>query len=253
MRTPTNIVSTNWSGAVITATSGESFSTVSAQWKVPTVGQVPIESVKTSDVAEWVGIDGYKSADVCQAGIQETVHTSAKGHTNVSCFAFDEWYPAASHSIPAAAFHVHPGDTINVTVETTGAGATEATFIFDDVTTGKTYDTSLTAPGGTSLQGNSAEVIVETPEWISGNHVSQPLLSDFVNSPVVFQDVSATYLGGSAANLSSAQSIGMWTNDVPGFNGVYVQEADGSVQPMSDSVAVTENNYWAAHHSYWDL
>jgi hypothetical protein len=244
MTTPTNIASTNWSGGVFTAGSGESFKAVSAQWVVPTVTQVPVESAKASDVAEWVGIDGYKSADVCQAGIQETVQTSANGQTTTSCSAFVEWYPAASITIPASSFEVSPGNTVKVTVETAGAGSTEATFIFDNETTGQIYDTSLTAPAGTSLVGNSAEVVVETPEWSIGGHTSQPLLSDFLNSPVVFQDVSATYQGGAAASLSSAQSIGMWTDHVPGLVGSYVQEAYGSIQPASDTVSVTENNYW---------
>jgi hypothetical protein len=257
MTTPTNIESTNWSGAVMTAASGKSFSTVSAEWVIPTVAQLPIKGVATSDIAEWVGIDGYNSADVCQAGVIEIAQTS-NGKTTVSCEAFAEWYPAAAIILPASSFQVNPGNTIKVTVETTGAGATTATLILDDITTGKILDVSLTAPGGTSLQGNSAEVVVETPEWSSGNQVSQPLLSDFLNSPIVFNDVSATYAGGSTASLSSAQTIGMWTNDVPGVQG-YVQEAYGSIQPTSDSVTVTEDDYWPAtlvgsgggHHYYF--
>ena len=243
MTTPTNIESTNWSGAVITAGSGESFSTVSATWVVPTVSQVPITGVTISDVAEWVGIDGYNSSDVCQAGILETVQTSGS-QTTISFSAWVEWYPASADIISASSFQVNPGDTIEVTVETTGAGATKATFILDDETTGQIYDTSLTAPSGTKLQGNCAEVVVETPELISGSQVSQPLLTDFLNSPVVFQGVSATYSNGLAASLSSAQSIGMWTDNVPGSNGSSVQEAYGSVQP--GSVTVTEDDYWPA-------
>lgn len=243
MTTPTDITSSNWSGAVIAAGSGESFSTISAQWLVPTVAQVPINGVMTSDLAEWVGIDGYLSADVCQAGVLEIVQTSANGQTTVTCEAFDEWYPAYANIIPASSFQVNPGDTIAVTVETSGAGATAALFILDDETTGQTYERNLTAPSGTSLQGNSAEFVVETPEWTSGDQVSQPLLSDFLNSPVVFHGVSATYSGGSAASLSSAQSIGMWTEDLPGSNG-YAQEAYGSIQPTSDSLTVTEDDYW---------
>ena len=246
MTKPTNLESTNWSGAVLTAHSGESFSTISAQWVVPKVTQVPIDSVKTSDVSEWVGIDGYNSGDVCQAGVMEVAHTSANGHTTITCSAWDEWYPAVADMIPAASFHVKPGNTIKVTVETTGAGATEATFIFDDETTGKTYETSLSAPKGVSLHGNSAEVVVETPEWISDGTVSQPLLSDFIKSPVTFHDVSAMYADGAAASLSSAQSIGMWTDDVPGSDGSYVQEAYGAVHPAHDSVAVIEDDYWTA-------
>jgi Peptidase A4 family len=137
MTTSTNIASTNWSGAVLTAASRESFSTVSAEWVVPTVSQVPIKGVTTSDVSEWVGLDGYNSADVCQAGILETVQTSVHGGTRISCSAFDEWYPTGSSSIAASSFRVNPGDTIKVTVETAGVGATKASFVFDDVTTGK--------------------------------------------------------------------------------------------------------------------
>jgi hypothetical protein len=242
MTTTTSIESTNWSGAVITATSGHSFGTVSAEWVVPNVTQV--KGVTTSDIAEWVGIDGYQSNDVCQAGVIETVQTSANGQVTVSCSAFAEWYPASADIISASSFKVNPGDKISVEVETTGAGATKATFIFDDMTTGKTYDISLTAPSGTSLKGNSAEFIVETPELISGHQVTQPLLSDFLNSPVVFQDVSAMYSNGSSASLSSAQTIGVWTDDVSGSYGSYVQEAYGGIQTASDSVTVTEDDYW---------
>jgi len=248
MTAPTNIESTNWSGAVITAPSGESFSTISAEWVVPTVTQVPIKGVTTSDIAEWVGIDGYNSADVCQAGVLETVQTSAAGKITITCEAFVEWYPGAAIIIPASSFAVSPGNTIEVTVETSGKGATTATVILDDVTTGQTDDVSLTAPKGTSLQGNSAEVVVETPEWISGNQVSQPLLTDFLNSPVVFKDVGATYSNHSAASLSSAQSISVWTDEVPGSHG-YVEEASGSIQPKSDTITVTENDYWPAPSS----
>src|SRR5579863_4733642 len=99
MTQPTNLVSTNWSGAVLTAHSGESFSTVSAEWEVPKVKQVAIESVKTSDISEWVGIDGFNSKDVCQAGVMEVVHTLANGHKTVACSAWDEWYPAYSQNV----------------------------------------------------------------------------------------------------------------------------------------------------------
>ncbi len=216
---------------------------------MPKVTQVPIESVKTTDISEWVGIDGFNSSDVCQAGVMEVVHTLANGHQSVTCSAWDEWYPAYSQNISAASFHVKPGDIINVTVQTAGAGSTEANFIFHDVTTGKSYETSLHAPSGVSLQGNSAEVIVETPEWISGGSVSQPLLSDFASTPVAFHDVSAIFAGGAAASLASAQSIGMWTNDVPGANGSYVQEAYGAIHPAYDSVRVVEDDYWALSHN----
>jgi len=244
MTTSTNVTSTNWSGAVIQAASGQSFSTVSAQWTVPTVSQIPTRGVTTTDLASWVGLDGYKSNDVAQAGIQETVTTGANGITTASYSAWDEWYPAGSNDISSSAFKVDPGDTVKIGVETTGAGATKATFLYDNETTGQTYQTSLTAPSGTSLTGNSAEFVVETPEFSNGFSTYQPLLTDFLGSPIVFEDASATYAGGSAASLSSALTIGMETNGLSGVP-AYAQEAYGSVSASADTVAVTEDDYWA--------
>jgi hypothetical protein len=209
---------------------------------------VPAGNTTLSDVSEWVGIDGYNSSDVCQAGVQETVQTVG-GKASVSVSAWDEWYPAGANTIAASSFSVNAGDTIKITVQTLGAGSSTASFIFDNVTTGRTYDASLTAPKGTTLAGNSAEVVVETPEWTSGNQTSQPLLADFLNTPVTFKDIAATYKGGAAASLSSALSIGMETNAAPGSKGTYVQEAYGSVNAGADSVSVTENDYWGSSSS----
>lgn len=238
--------STNWSGAVLQAPAGQSFSTISAEWVVPKVSQVPGQNM--TDAAEWVGLDGYNSNDVCQAGVLEVVQKGAHGATSVSYTAWDEWYPNAANLISPSDFAVNPGDTIKVSVETTGAGATQATFLFDDLTTDKTYTTGLTAPTGVSLEGNSADFVVETPYWSSGNWSYQPLLTDFLDSPVVFHDASATYASGGSASLSSAIPFAMVSNDVPGAWGSYVQEAYGSVS--GNTVSVNEDPYWAAPAKY---
>jgi Peptidase A4 family len=133
------------------------------------------------------GLDGATSSDVCQAGVLETVQTTPGGNTIVSCSAWDEWSPAAINTISSSDLTVNPGGTVRVTAETVGKGSTSAAFLFDDVTTGQTYQTGLTAPSGTSLQGDSAEFVVETPEWQYGNMTFQPLLADIVPSPVTFQ------------------------------------------------------------------
>ena len=149
----------------------------------------------------------------------------------MTCSAWDEWYPVGSNTILPNAFTVDPGDT----VETTGAGATKTSFLFDNVTTGQPYQTSLT--------GNSAEFVVETPEWSNGLFTSQPPLSEF-SSPIVFSDASATYTNsGTNAGLSNTLTIGMntsaETSGVPGVaNGT--QEAYGTVSASADTVTVTE-------------
>ena len=240
----TTLLSTNWSGAVIPAAAGQSFATVSAEWVVPKVSQPPIRGLSLTDASEWVGLDGYQSSDVCQAGILETVQTVA-GKTTVSCTAWDEWYPNYATMIPSSAFAVNPGDEVRITVETLGAGSTTAGFLFDDVTTGKTYQTSLTAPPGVSLAGNAAEFVVETSELASGRSVFQPLLADFA-SPVVFQGAAASYASGTQAGLSGAIPIDLVSNAVPGVPPWdYVQEAYGSVSTAADTVTVTEDPYWS--------
>lgn len=233
-----NLLSSNWSGAVIPATAGKNLATVSAQWVVPPVSQVPGQSF--TDASEWVGLDGYTTSDVCQAGVLETVQTTPGGSTIVSCSAWDEWSPAAANTVPPSNLTINPGDTIRVTVETLGKGSTSAAFLFDNMTTGQTYQTALTAPTGTSLQGDSADFVVETPEWQYGNATFQPLLADFVPSPITFQQASATYTDGSSASLSSGLTIGMVTNIGPG---VPVEEATGAIQPNA-AVTVTVNPYW---------
>ena len=245
MTTPTNMTSTNWSGAVVQAGVGQSFSGVSAEWTVPTVSQVPLRSVATSDAASWVGLDGFSSNDVAQAGIQQLVTTGANGHSQVTDYAWDEWYPAGSNNVSSALFKVDPGDTVKITVETAGVGSTTASFLFKDVTTGQAYQAGLTAPAGTSLLGDSAEWVVETPEFSNGFATSQPPLADFLATPVVFQDAVASYSDGAAASLSGADTISMESYGDPGIPN-YTPEAYGSVSAATDSVTVTEDNYWAS-------
>jgi hypothetical protein len=38
--------------------------------------------------------------------------------------------------------------------------------------------------------------------------------------------------------------MGMFTDDIPGSHGSNVQEAYGSIQAGSDTITVTENDYW---------
>ena len=79
----------------------------------------------------------------------------------------------------------------------------------------------------------------------SNGHTTQPLLSDFLNTPVVFQDASATFSApyqGIAASLSSAETISLLSGNV--------QEAYGTIQAGSDSVTVTEDDYWAPSSSH---
>jgi hypothetical protein len=212
------LLSTNWSGVILTPASSHSFATVSAEWTIPQVSQVPGQSI--TDIAEWVGLDGYNSSDVCQAGVNEEVVTVG-GRTTISCSAWDEWYPAGSKALNVA---VAPGNTVSVTVATGGRGSDVATITFDNVSTGKGTTVTLIAPGHTSLVGNSAEFICETPELgTSYGAVMQPLACDF--TPVIFSSAVATYAGGGTDSDLYGTPVALVFDD----RGQWTQEAYGSL------------------------
>ena len=245
MTTPDTLTSTNWSGAQIQAPAGQSFNTVSGQWTVPTVSQVPNNTTGISELATWVGLDGSNGAnEVCQAGVQADVTTSASGQTAVRYYAWDEWVPNVENQISPSVFEVNPGDTINISVVTTGAGATQATFLFDDKTDAQTYQTTLTAPTGVSLAGSSAEWVAEAPLNEIGSSTIQPQLSNYGGTPVLFSDVNATFEGGGAASLAAAEDINMVSDGMYGLpDGIAI--AYGGVLPATDSILSTEADYWS--------
>lgn len=213
------ITSDNWSGDVISAASGHSFSKVSAEWTIPQVSQVPGQSLTA--ISEWVGIDGYLSNDVCQAGVFEAVST-VNGNSTVTCSAWDEWYPLGSNTLPVA---VKPGDIVQVTVSTSGKGANTAQITFDDVSTKKSFSTALVAPRGTTLAGNCADFVVETPEVSSNGRISQPLACDF--TPVVFSSTLAAYSNGQDVSDTSGNVFAVGSPNISGSS--WTEEAVGSI------------------------
>jgi hypothetical protein len=232
------IVTSNWAGAIIPAAAGKNFSSISAQWVVPAMTQVPISGIGQSQASMWVGLDGTSSsADVCQAGVLASVTTNANGLPAVSYQAWGEWYPGASVPVPSGDFTVDPGDTIKVTVATLGEGSTQAVFVYDNETTNQLFAMRLNAPAGVSLKGDTAEAVVETPTYHYGDSGYMPLLSDFQATPVSFQNTIAQYSDGSLVGPSSAIPFEM------ADYGAY--EAFGTVQPGSNTVNVFENTYWA--------
>jgi hypothetical protein len=135
--------SVNWSGYV--AQSG-TYTSVSGTWIVPSISN---PSVNSAD-ATWVGIGGVKSRDLIQAGT-ELVPTNTGGEE------YRAWYellPGNSQAIPLA---VSPGDSVSVSI--TQDGGDEWLISFNDNTTGKSYQTSVTYNSSLS----SAEWIEELP------------------------------------------------------------------------------------------
>ncbi len=195
--------SSNWSGGVVFAPSGKSFSWVQGDWVVPDV-DAPTQN-QWYYCASWIGLDGDGTGDVCQAGIECEVYRSGTSITR-HIYPWWEWFPESEVAITN--FTVNPGDMVTCLIcAGPGAGATKATVYFTNRTTGDTTSVGFAAPAGTSLSGNSAEWIVEAPT-VNG---AQSSMADYGE---VFFSVCEAFLGtvgsgGTTVNGGTGDNINM--------------------------------------------
>lgn len=193
--------STNWSGGVVFAQAGTSFTWVQGDWVVPDV-DAPTEN-QWYYCASWIGIDGDGSGDVCQAGVECEVYRSGNSVTR-NVYPWWEWYP--DFEVAITNLPVNPGDMLTMLLCTSGAGATSASLFVTNRTTGDSTSLSFTAPQGTSLTGNCAEWIVEAPT-VGG---TQSAMADYGE---VFFSVcdawnGATVDGGTGDNIDMTDGSG---------------------------------------------
>jgi len=179
--TPSNSVSArsyNWSGYVNydNATKPFAKSSIYAYWIVPVAQhafghRLPVGWDYSS---QWVGIDGWTSSDVLQAGTE--VDSYLLGSTKATFYAaWIEWYPFNEYRI--SNFSVAPGNEMFVEVWNTSPTVGHAYLV--NITTQQSVAFTFDAPAGTQLVGDSAEWIVERPGISSGmapltNYVACP-------------------------------------------------------------------------------
>jgi len=150
-----NATSTNWSGAAIFAPAKKPYRFVGGQWTVPSPN-APNDG--TFYASEWVGIDGWNSSDVLQAGT-ETQITKFWFFTATQVYTWWEWFPAGEVKI--SNLPVSPGDVMYCLI--CADSTTHATVSFSNQSTGVGTRFDITAPSRTALIGNVAEWIVERP------------------------------------------------------------------------------------------
>lgn len=179
---PTNavdITSSNWSGYVDynDATKPFAKSYIYAYWTMPVAQHAFGDGLPPGwdYSAQWVGIDGYASPDVLQAGTEADAYLANSVQASFYA-AWIEWYPSSELRI--SNFAVAPGDEMFVEVWNTSATVGNAYLI--NITTQQAVAFTFDAPpGGTTLVGNSAEWVVERPAISGGlapltNYVSCP-------------------------------------------------------------------------------
>ena len=195
---PANATSNNWSGAADFSGRGTPYTWVAGQWTVPNPHAPSAGSFYSS---QWVGIDGWNSSDVLQAGT-ETQITQILWFTVTNVYTWWEWFPAGEVAITN--LPVTPGDVMYCLICVNST--TSATVYFSNQASGVSTSFTITAPRGTTLTGNVAEWVVERPS-IGGNVAA---LTDY--DIVYFDDCLAGWSGGGKVgvdNLATATSITM--------------------------------------------
>lgn len=185
-----NATSTNWSGSVAFAPANTTFRWVEGQWTVPNSHAPALGSYYAS---EWVGIDGWNSPDVLQAGT-ETAIADLGIFTARSTYAWWEWFPAGEVAITN--LPVSPGDVMYSLICATSN--TTASVYISNQSSSLTTSFTINAPQGSSLAGNCAEWVVERPT-VGGNLAS-------------LTDYDAVYIDEGVAGWTGGNKIGIVTS-----------------------------------------
>ncbi len=197
-----NATSSNWSGSVAFPPANRTFRWIEGQWTVPNPHAPATGSYYAS---EWVGIDGWGSSDVLQAGTEtEIIDIGIFSATQV--YAWWEWYPAGEVAI--SNLQVSPGDVMVCVICVNST--TSATVYFSNESSSVNTSFTITAPSGTTLAGNSAEWIVERPS-VNGSITN---LTDY--TVVYFDDGVAGWSGGNnfgIVTLGSGTAVTMTGNN----------------------------------------
>lgn len=159
------VTNPTWSGAVVHAPAGETFTWVFGQWNVPDVAPAAEGQGSWYSFA-WIGIDG--DTDVTQIGTLQSVSADANGNLSKHCCAVYEWWPNSWQAITN--LPVSFGDTMSGLICLDSP--TEGFFNMLNMTSGIHTGFAFTAPAGTVSLENQAEWILERPEI---NGVNPPL------------------------------------------------------------------------------
>ena len=195
---PTTYYSANWSGYAVGT---GPFTEVSGTFNVPAIGPEPV----STDVSEWVGVDGITNSSLIQAGVNEEYSNSGN---QIQINAWWEVLPAASTTITT--LDISPGDSVTVSLDQVNASTWAITVT--DNSTGQSFTTDQPYSGPQS----SAEWIVEAPlvngqEAILSPFYPQVTFSSLSTAgPVNSADLFAMVQNGSqVATPSAADASGV--------------------------------------------
>jgi hypothetical protein len=142
--------SATWSGYVVAP--GTPLTDVSATWKVPPV--VCAKTTAPQAAVFWVGLDGWYSRTVEQAGVE----AYCSGTTAV----YTAWWEMFPTNHITQVFSVRPGDSIAASVHYLNG---VFTITVKDTTSGATSTVNARCASGATCKRSSAEWIAESPTY----------------------------------------------------------------------------------------
>ena len=158
-----NGTSSNWSGSVVENDRFNdfvSFRWVEGTWTVPSAYPLQTDG-SVYNVSHWVGIDGWLSPDLGQAGVHTRVSSSG-GNLATHSWAWWEWLPA--DEVEIVNLPITPGDQVRFLVyvhDSVNGAVPEVTFFAANLST--RVATWIVRNDLSSLNGDTAEWIVERP------------------------------------------------------------------------------------------
>jgi peptidase A4-like protein len=203
-----NGTSSNWSGSVLFIDPNvDPFTWIFGQWTVPNAYSPNPGDGNTYYSSAWIGIDGDGSPDVLQAGTE----TDVTGSGPATSYAWMEWFP--DFSVGIANFPFAPGDAATLLICSTGPNT--AWFSFGNLTSLQYTSFTLTAPQGTTLVGNCAEVVLERP-GVNGALAELPRYGEnFFDAATAYTKSGATYDLGTGATISMVADDGVTIISTP--------------------------------------
>jgi hypothetical protein len=179
--------SANWAGYAV---HGTTFERVSGSWLQP---HATCGSGSRTFLAMWVGLGGYTltSNNLEQVGTELDCHPNGQASSS----AWYELVPSPSHRI---GLQVHPGDSINASVRSSGSAVV---LSIQDETTHHGFQKTFHP---SAVDVTSAEWILEAPSaCVFGGTACQTLpLTDF--GQAVFRNARAQTTAGHAGTISSS-------------------------------------------------
>jgi hypothetical protein len=176
---------------------GKMFNSITGDWVVPTATQHTAGQDEAS--SDWIGIGGGCLDAACTAGDNTLIQTGTEQDVSGGTASYSAWYeliPAPSLSI--SSITVHPGDHMHASISETVAGANVWNITLQDVTTGKSFSTTVPY----SSTHATAEWIEETPLTFGTGGAGLAALPNLSNVPF-----TAATTNGANAGLKASEEI----------------------------------------------